>query len=307
MRPHIPKGLPLPHVETATIVALPPGEGKGNWAGAPSVCKADGTYFLAYRMRRAIPHGRGYAVVIAASRDGETFETIATLDKDDFGAESLERPALLQRPDGGWRIYMSCATPGTKHWWVDAIDADHPANFDTSKRVMALPGDDAVAIKDPVVCTSDGSWLIWACCHDLTDPDATDRMVSRFGSSSDGLSWDLGGDTIANEPGSWFERGTRIADVLRMDGKWVAFYDGRASQAENGEELTGIAIGDGPGLMSPLGAVPISVSPWGSGSLRYLTVVEGSETEWRLYYEASLPDGSHALFSQPCAKNPRES
>lgn len=53
--------------------------------------------------------------MVARSDDGIDFETVAVLEKDAFGAESLERPALVVLPDGKWRIYISCATPGTKH------------------------------------------------------------------------------------------------------------------------------------------------------------------------------------------------
>ena len=45
------------------------------------------------------------------------------LDRESFDCESLERPALVALPGGGWRLYVSCATPGTKHWRVDALDA----------------------------------------------------------------------------------------------------------------------------------------------------------------------------------------
>src|SRR3712207_8177691 len=42
-----------------------------------------------------------------------------------FGeAESLERPALVRDPLAGWRLYVSCATPGTKHWRGDLVEAD---------------------------------------------------------------------------------------------------------------------------------------------------------------------------------------
>jgi hypothetical protein len=53
-------------------------------------------------LRRPVGEGRGYAVVIAASRDGEEFEPIATLSREDFDCDSFERPALISRPDGKW-------------------------------------------------------------------------------------------------------------------------------------------------------------------------------------------------------------
>ena len=103
-----------------------PGRGPGHWAGAPSAVLYDGTVWLAYRLRRPLDDGRGVGVVVARSDDGVAFETVAQVGREAFGAASLERPALVRRPDGGWRLYLSCATPGSKHWWVEALDADTP-------------------------------------------------------------------------------------------------------------------------------------------------------------------------------------
>ena len=41
---------------------------------------------LAYRLRRPVGQGRGYAVVIARARDGENFEPIQTITKDEMDA-----------------------------------------------------------------------------------------------------------------------------------------------------------------------------------------------------------------------------
>ncbi len=86
----------------------------------------DGTFWLAYRLRRPLGAGRGYANVVARSEDGERFETVLVLEREAFDCDSLERPALVALDDGAWRLYVSCATPGTKHWRVDALDADRP-------------------------------------------------------------------------------------------------------------------------------------------------------------------------------------
>ncbi len=106
--------LPLPDYDRSVPAIAANGAGPGNWAGAPSAAWASGVYYLANRLRRPIGQGRGYAVVVARSDDGVAFETIATLERDPFGAESLERPALVRRPDGGWRLYVSCATPDAR-------------------------------------------------------------------------------------------------------------------------------------------------------------------------------------------------
>lgn len=49
------------------------------------------------------------------------------LDKRRFGAESLERPAPVRTPTGRWRLHLSRAGPGTKHWRIDAVEAADPA------------------------------------------------------------------------------------------------------------------------------------------------------------------------------------
>ena len=201
---------PLPDVASAVLVVPPPAPGRGNWAGAPSALLSEGTYYLAYRMRRPGTGDRGYAVVIASSPDGVDFTTVAVLDKSAFGAESLERPALVRLPDGRWRIYVSCATPGSFHWWVEAIDAPDPAAFGTGTRERSLPGDGETAIKDPVVLLLDGTWLLWACCHPLTDPEQTDRMYSSFARSDDGITWQFDHADLRGTPGAWDARGARI-------------------------------------------------------------------------------------------------
>jgi hypothetical protein len=294
----LPDGLPVPDVEKSTIVVRPPGEGKGNWAGAPSAVWSNGTYYLAYRMRTSSANARGYSVVVAASGDGVEFETLTVLDKTAFGAESLERAALVERPDGGWRIYVSCATVGSDHWWLDGIDAADPGQFGANTRFTVLPGDESTAVKDPVVSIHDGKWFMWVCCHPLSDPMATDRMTTQFASSDDGIEWNLGEIALSPDAGTWYERGTRIADVMSHNDEWFCFFDGRATKAQNAEEVTGFAVGTSPDSFRAQTDGPLAESPWGSGSLRYLSVVSEAGNNQRLYYEACLPDGSHAIFTQ---------
>src|SRR5262249_2940416 len=132
---------PLPSLERSAVVVEAPGSGPGYWAGGPSAVHVDGAIYLAYRLRRPVGDGRGYVNVIARSEDGERFETILELHKDDFDTDSLERPALVACPDGAWRVFVSCGTPGTLHWRIEAIDADDPAGFDPHRRTTVLPGD----------------------------------------------------------------------------------------------------------------------------------------------------------------------
>ena len=52
---------------------------------SPSAVRSDGCFYLAYRLRRPVGDGRGYAVVIAQSTDGVALETIDVIEKDDVG------------------------------------------------------------------------------------------------------------------------------------------------------------------------------------------------------------------------------
>jgi hypothetical protein len=235
--------------------------------------------------------------VVARSEDGERFDTLAELDRRDFGCESLERPALLSVPGGGWRVYLSCATPGSYHWRVDLLEAPDPARFDPATARTVLPGDASTGVKDPVVLFHQGLWHMWLCCHPLDDPQATDRMWTRYGTSTDGIDWDLHDTALAPTPGTWDARGARVTHVMVDDGRWTAYYDGRATAQDNAEELTGVASGTTPGRLHAQPG-PVAVSPHGSGSLRYLTAVRLPDGGSRLYYEASRLDGAHDLRTE---------
>jgi hypothetical protein len=87
---------PLPGTTYAVVAVPAPGNGRGYWAGSPSCAlDDDGTFVLAYRVRTG-EDGRG-STVVARSQDGEHFTTVASLDQARFGAQSMERPALVRR------------------------------------------------------------------------------------------------------------------------------------------------------------------------------------------------------------------
>jgi hypothetical protein len=274
------------------VVVAAPGPGEGFWAGGPSAVTLDGEVWLAYRLRRPVDRGRGYANVVAHSTDGISFETVATVTSAQFDCASLERPALVRRPDGGWRLYVSCSTAGSKHWWVEAVDADSPAALATGQRTVVLPGDAKEAWKDVVVRAGDDGWQMWACRHPLDGgDDAADRMSTWYATSADGLAWELGAEALQPVADTWDGRGTRVADVLRVDGRWWALYDGRRSAEENWRERSGLAVGDRPDRFTAVaGPVPAEAGR----ALRYASVIE-VDGGWRAYFEATGFDGSHDL------------
>ncbi len=280
------------HLRTAVgdLVVPPPGEGEGNWAGAPSAVLHDGVWWLAYRVRQPVGQGRGMANVIARSTDGVRFTPVAEVTRDQFGAASLERPALVPLPDGGWRLYVSCSTPSSKHWWVESLDAPTPEALPGGRRTVVLPGDDTSAWKDVVVHRAADQWRMWACRHLLDEgDDQADRMHTWYATSADGLDWALHGPALVPGPGGWDARGTRVTAVLADAGRWAAFYDGRASAAENWHERTGLTVGDTPAAFAPGPEVRADAHV-----MRYLSLVP-TPTGHRLFWESARPDSSHDL------------
>ena len=288
----------LPRPGASVVAVDPPGAGPGHWAGAPSAAWHDGEVFLAYRLRRPVGHGRGYAVVLARSADGERFGTVLAIPKEEMATDSLERPALVRAQDGTWRLYLSCATPGTKHWRVEVIEAAHPAAFDPRNRRLVLAGDSKMGVKDPVIIRRDGTWHMWVTCHPLRDPAEADQMTTEYATSADGMTWTWHGVALAGTPGQWDSRGARVTSVQFYGDLIVASYDGRASAEENTEERTGIAAGTEPTVLAPAGTGPLAWSPHQGGGLRYLTILPLPDGRHRLYYEITRPDGAHELRTE---------
>ncbi|HEV7653858.1 MAG TPA: hypothetical protein VGP36_03855 [Mycobacteriales bacterium] len=294
--------LPLPRLSASTLVMGPPGDGVGAWAGGPSAVLDGDTVYLAYRLRRPIGEGRGYRNVIAASADGVHFEEVATLERDRFGAESLERPALVRTPEGRWRVYVSCATPATKHWRVDLVEAGTPEGLTTAPAVTVLPGSDTAGVKDPVLLHDGERWHLWASVHPLHRWDDADRMTTDYATSPDGVSWTWEGTVLSGRAGEWDARGVRVSAVLGFGDTLEAAYDGRATAEQNWEEQTGLATGSllpsgRYGLLHANGAGPVR-SPFGGGGVRYLSVVPLPGGTTRIYYEVTRPDGAHELRTE---------
>jgi hypothetical protein len=289
----------VPRPAQSAVAVAPPGEGPGYWAGASSAIEWDGSIYLAYRLRQPLGMGRGYAVEVARSGDGEHFERLLTITKEQVGTESLERPALTRTPDGVWRLYLSCATYGTKHWRVELIEAANPAGFDPRQRRVTLPGDTKTAVKDPVIKYRDGLWHLWASCHPLENPDETDRMVSDYATSVNGWDWTWDGTALSGRPGEWDARGVRISTVEFTSGRVVAYYDGRATAEENYEERTGVAVGTEPSALTTASeSGPLVQSPYGAGGLRYLDIVPLPDGRRRIYYEITRADLAHELRTE---------
>ncbi len=288
-----PADLPIPRNTGAETIVVPARRGPGNWVGAASVLVRDGIHYVAYRNRRPVDDGRGGDVIVARLTGTGEPEELCRVDKTAMNAESLERPALVIDEDGRWRLYLSCATFGTRHWRVELLEADSPDGFVTTGRRVVMPGDQHVAMKDPVIVCDERGWRAWICCHPLDDPDATDRMWTEFATSRDGIDWTLHGPALTPTAGRWDQRGTRVTAVIERGDDVVAFYDGRATAAENWEERTGVARGRADHL-EVVGDAPVAQATGPYPALRYTTVVDDGDRT-AVYYEVGCEDGSHEL------------
>ena len=287
--------VPLPSYDGAEVVVPAPDAGPGNWAGAASAVLVDGTFWLTWRARRPLRDGRGVAVFVARSSDGVHFEPVTQVRREAFGAESFERPVLVALPGGGWRLYLSCATPGSKHWWVDSLTAPTVEELPTGTSRVVLPGDQHTAVKDPVITVSEDGWNMWLCCHPLDEPGHEDRMSTRHLTSDDGLSWVDRGEVLAGRPGAWDARGARVTAVLSQDPLTV-LYDGRPDAASNWFETMGVAQWDGVRL-APADEAGVMSSPHSDTAFRYATAVSLPQGGTRFYVEAARPDGAHDLVT----------
>jgi hypothetical protein len=275
---------PLPGMGESAVAIPAPGRGEQHWAGASSAAlDDDGTIYLAYRLRTL----EDAQTIVARSDDGERFETVCTLDKSRWDAMSVERPAIVRTDEGRWRLYVCPATKNSKHWWIDVLEADEPAGFAEADSRTVFPGDDTVAVKDPIVQRWGGGWQAWICCHTLDEPDEEDRMTTAYATSADGLVWDWHGTVLGPRPGRWDARGARLTAIL-PDGR--AAYDGRATKEENWFERTGLAEQQGAQLAAT-GDGPVSVA-------RYLDVLPLPGGGYRIYYEWALPGQSHELRTE---------
>jgi hypothetical protein len=309
----------------------------GNWFGAANVYFREDRkeYVAVLRDRKPLDKGRGSAVVVMTSKDGNHFNTEnpnftftrSDLDTEKIGgADSFERAAMDFLPDGRTALYISRAVPGTKHWNMlrpVAKNKNNPYDFDKSDMTILPLGDpEAKAVKDPVTYRDGDNLHMWYTAHNLNDgqtqkekDDNADQMwTEHIESFDEGKTWTTPDVVLEPRVGKWDSRGARLTAVLwdEVNHEPIsAYYDGRSSKSQNYYELPGIAIwnseerrfesiSDEPEAWSPNGTWhPDGTKNFANtkGAFRYPSIVIRNG-KLELYYEGTLEQGAHGTFRQ---------
>jgi hypothetical protein len=284
--------------EAGETVLMPESEGRGYWVGAPSLVVDDARQrvLLSYRRRRprdGSSDERGYLAAIAESTDGgRSFTDVWRLTKHEVGTSSLERFCL--RPTRGqWLLYTSWEDPPSSgRWRIDLLRAATPEDFSLSTAVPVLAPDQVGvdAVKDPYVVERDGEVLMYVSTFLTPDGPAPTSLAT----STDGTHFAWQGKVLGVGAG-WDAYQARISSLVPFGAGFVAYYDGARSPADDTEEHCGLAVStDLRSWRRVTTGGPALVSPYATGSLRYVEPLQLAASSW-VYYEYTRPDGSHEL------------
>lgn len=299
---------------SGTVVREPDGHGAGYWAGAPAAFhdQRDGVFYLCYRLRRprGVEPDRGALARIARSDDGLRFDDVLTFTKAQFNSPSIEKCALIRDDAGRWHYFASFVDGATGTWRIDRLEAPSLDHLDPADRSPVFTADDLdlQGVKDPWVARVDEGYVMLFSAatavasttdasHETGDIYSTGHCLSVTGlaTSADLRSWDYEGVVFEPAPGQWDAYCARLGGPVRVGPTWWAPYDGAAGVEENYEERCGLAMSADLRQWKRVSATtPSLVSPYASGSLRYVAPILVAGTLYA-YYEFARPDGSHDL------------
>ena len=182
------------------VVLDPPDFDPGSWVGAGKAVFNHQTaeFLLTARPRKAGGKARGFAARIYRSRDGERFELLTSLGKEEISEKSgltihsIEGTQLLKDPlSGKWHLYLSVDTGsefvwGGLHWETLLLTGSHlQGPWEVEGLVLRNDQEyDANQARDATIDIVDGMWL---CLYRARDADRGLRPA--FATSSDGISW----------------------------------------------------------------------------------------------------------------------
>lgn len=301
------------------IVREPVGFANGYWAGAPGAFFApdERAWYLTYRLRRprGVQPDRGGEARIARSTDLQHWEDVWSVTKDKYNSASIEKSTIRKGADGQWRYFTSFVDPADGRWCVAVLKAGEVGKLDAT---CARPVFNAAplgleGIKDPWLLEWQGLfYMILSVAiptpkttdqsHSTLDIFNTGECVSATGLaiSRDLDHWEWQGVVFAPGQTGWDRYCRRINSFIPLGDKFLGFYDGSASHAENYEEKTGLAISaDLRNWKTLTPNAPAFTSPFTSQSLRYADahLVGGDAV---IFYEFARPDAAHDLRVVKC-------
>ncbi len=311
--------LPRFDPDAGNVVAEPPGSGYGFWAGAPSAVYDPETarFYCYYRARWPLGDRRGGLCRVVASTDpsapASAWEVVWEATREQFGANSIERSALIRDPfSRQWRLYVSSETaqpydrnPAT--WRVDLLEASSIGALDTRERRIVM--DSAMYgfshVKDPVVLVLGGEYLAftsvaWRDQH--LGPDADGLLRSRgrgmiaLHRSVDGIDFPTAQVVAEAGPEGWGGINVRPSAVVYLAPCWTMLFDAGTTRADSYDEQTMLAVSSDLRAWRPLtpAHTPWVRSSYGSGSIRYVDVLfVGNSVHY--FYEYARRDRAHEL------------
>lgn len=311
----------LPRFEPSAgnVVAEPPGEGYGYWAGAPSALyDPESRSFYCYaRFRWPLGERRGGLCRVLASQDPDApaaeWETVWEATREQFGASSVERASLIRDPvSGEWRLYLSAeaAQPYDRNpatWRVELLQASAIQALEPRERRIVMDASmyGFSHVKDPVVLVVGGEYLAltsvaWKEQH--LDPGADGLMRSRgrgmiaLHRSWDGIDFPTAQVLAEAGPHGWGGINVRPSALVYVPPVWTLLFDEGLSRADTYDEQCMLAVSTDLSTWRRLtpSHAPWVRSPHASGSVRYVDVVLVGQTV-HFFYEYTRPDRAHEL------------
>ncbi len=278
------------------------------WAGAPSVARgSDGVFWMACRMRTPeAPRGlRGYEIRILRSEDGEHFEAVHHIKREDVPIPGFERPALLVDPKSGQFKLYACGPWQNGPWCIVKFDdAASPAEFrpNTARPVIvprAKTYDRDVPpteYKDPVILYAEGAYH----CYVIGYIRQNERIFHFR--SEDGERWTAVGNPYESRMplAGWHDFFVRPASVVPIDAGYLFVYEG--SKTTWNDPVYNIATGlaftfDLHHMIDLTPDAPLAVSSTpsaGFSTFRYSHWLRTREALW-VYAEVACPNESNEV------------
>jgi hypothetical protein len=290
-------------VESAETLLSPAEQGEGNWVGAPTVHRHNGTTYVAVRYRN--PVDRGHTVRVHEYDDG-SLDPVLEVTASALNVVSIERAALATDPrTDDVHLYLP-VDRGGNDWVIQKCAAapSVPEIDPTSGRTVLRPNpgmSDSGVVKDPYVITVGGRYYMFYAGADGLSERA------HLATSVDGETWERSPANPILGRSYWHDYHTRVSAVVPAPDApaWMVFYDGSgiADEGRTWNLRTGMAVStdlqtftdtcpDGPLYAAPSADRATGLSTF--GTCRYLDILRHEET-WELFVEVAREDGSFEL------------